>query len=152
MGRPPSTPDQRKLKGKAVRDWQVDEGRLGQLGPLDDWVPSGGDAVQGWYRRLAGIVPPGTYKASDGVLLECLAEALVLRDKANGELAAGGHILVDDRGREYPSPWLAIRQQAISQVAKFLPKLGLTPADRAKLVQALPARGLNRKTKKMLTR
>lgn len=153
MGKPQTPVGERQLKGKAAgRDYSIDESKLDQLRPLSEWMVYGSSAKRAWYDRLSEIIPTGGYKETDGVILEALAEALVTKNLANTKLELEGHVLADDAGRQYINPWVAVRRDAVSQIAKFLPKLGLTPADRSKLVTSLPARSKSRRTKKMLTR
>jgi phage terminase small subunit len=80
---------------------------------------------------LVTTTPAGQFQASDLPLLCRWAELTVMCEQAQGELAAGGMVVTDDKGKASASPWFSIYTQATKALSGLALRLKVGPQARA---------------------
>ena len=91
-----------------------------------------GEAKEEW-ERLTGSMPPDLYTTVDTALLVVWCECWALYRKAQERLVQKGEIVTPNSGNCYQNPWVGIRNKQVQNMISLSARLGLSPADRAKL-------------------
>ena len=84
----------------------------------------------------------GLLNAMDLGALETYCLAYARHREAEWELAEKGMVVEYPGGATGPSPWVAINNQAVSQMIRFMSDFGMTPASRSRLPR--PSQGVRR--------
>lgn len=87
-----------------------------------------------WDRLAVDLVTMGVLTVVDGAPFGIYCQALADLAEAERELARpGARVIKAPSGYPMPSPWLAIRNEAIKQIARFGGEFGLGAASRGRL-------------------
>ena len=92
-------------------------------------------AAQKWGELIRVLAPSGLLTQADGDVLEQYCVAYETWRDSRAKLKAGkkSAVMTGRNGGDYPSPWVAIRNQAAAEMRILWEMLGLDPASRLKL-------------------
>lgn len=86
-----------------------------------------------WQRHARRLWDAGLLTDIDVSALAALCEAEALYQTAVAMLATGGVVTTTETGYAYPSPWVAIRTQALKQCQLLWREFGMTPSSRTRV-------------------
>jgi P27 family predicted phage terminase small subunit len=90
-----------------------------------------------WRRVMHELANVGLLTVVDRAALAAYCQAWAEWVQAEQELERNGRVLTTDKGYAYPSPWVAIRNNALDAMRKFAVEFGMTPSSRSRVkVQA----------------
>ena len=108
-------------------------------GPLpEDAPPHVAPPVAAIWREVARTIPPGLAGAADAAAVEVLVSALWSHREAARTLALEGIFAKGSMGQLVPHPALRIQTAAAATIAHVGAQLGLSPAARLRLADAMP--------------
>jgi P27 family predicted phage terminase small subunit len=88
------------------------------------------DDVRAVWERVVDQIP-GTLRPTDGDVLRCLCEQIVIHDKASALLAKSDVLIRGKDGTPIPNPALKIQREAAQSVRQLGAAIGLIPDDPA---------------------
>ncbi|HEY8667796.1 MAG TPA: phage terminase small subunit P27 family [Tepidisphaeraceae bacterium] len=92
-----------------------------------------------WERMVRLLLPQGMLTVIDGDQLALYCQAYARWAEAERELATGGTVVKSPNGYPIQNPYLSVATTAMKQMAQYLPRFGMTPADRSRVRSNLPA-------------
>ncbi len=132
-GRKPKPVDQKKLEGNpGKRKLNQGEPRGAPGGPT--CPESIVDEERSIWFRVVGVLPSYRASASDEFAIEVFASAVAQYRRAKGLVKEQGDLIVGAGGAPIKNPAHTVLRDAVSTIDKFGAKLGLSPADRARLM------------------
>ncbi len=89
-----------------------------------------------WARVVPLLMAMRVLSPADRGVVAVYCMAYSRWQRAETEIAAGGHVVTLSGGRQLQSPWLGIATKAMEQVHKLSAELGITPASRSRVSAA----------------
>lgn len=108
----------------------IEVGGDGELKPPPTLQPS----MRKLWRRVVNTLERGWLARCDAWLLAGLVEALHFQQEAAARLVQYGVVVKHPNGDVHKSPYWAVWRQSVETVRTLSAKLGLSPADRARLI------------------
>ena len=127
---------------KARGSWRA-KGRADAKAPLfpvdapncPTWL--GKEAKAEWHRVVKWLLSAGVLAEVNRAALTAYCICWGRLHKAEGEIKKKGEVYVSDKtGVEYQSPWVAIANNARSEMVKLAAEFGMTPASAGRLSPA----------------